>query len=334
MGRKKQRKRKGEKIMDSLQISFSDVIERDIDLLLCEEIISSKKFAQLFLSKTDIKDADPIKAELSKTDVEYGESDITVIFLTDKRHALLIEDKIAAEAMPNQCERYFKRGRLGVKNGEYDSFDVFIVAPEKYLQRNEEAKKYPNKISYEECITYFQNKNNPRALFKARQLSDAIKKQALKYNVCECKPVTDFWHAYISFVEQNAPELVITGNNEVKGKKARWVCFKTNIKGSLIYHKSESGYMDLTIPNASDKIPFLLMFLEKYKEADEKNEIACVKTGKSAAFRIKVPAIDFMEQFGEAYDKIQVCIQACKKLYLLSQLLSRDVLFVKTLFEE
>ena len=51
--------------------------------------------------------------------------------------------------MPEQCSRYEVRGNLGVSNGDYDEFSVFIVAPEKYLNENAEAKKYPNKVSYE-----------------------------------------------------------------------------------------------------------------------------------------------------------------------------------------
>ena len=87
------------------------------------------QFADIFLSKVGIKNATVFEAELSKTDTEFGESDITVIFSVGcKKHALLIENKIDAKAMPRQCERYFIRGNNGKANGDYDSFDVFIIA--------------------------------------------------------------------------------------------------------------------------------------------------------------------------------------------------------------
>ncbi len=126
---------------------FSDVYEKDMDMLFLEEIAVNPEFASIFLSKIGIDNATVLEVEQSKTDPEFGESDMTIIFqVYNKKHALLIEDKIDAVAMPEQCSRYSKRGDIGVQNGEYDSYDVFIVAPEKYLLQNAEAGHYLNKV--------------------------------------------------------------------------------------------------------------------------------------------------------------------------------------------
>ena len=70
--------------------------------------------------------------DLSKSDND-GESDITVILQNQNtKIGLLIEDKINAIAMPEQCNRYSICGKKGIKNGDYKAFYVFIVAPEKY----------------------------------------------------------------------------------------------------------------------------------------------------------------------------------------------------------
>lgn len=123
---------------------FSDVSERDMDLLFLEEFVSSEEFLHIFLSKISLENANICSVEQSKTDVQFGESDMTVIVEKGSiKYGLLIEDKIDAIAMPNQSGRYMERGELGKKNGDYEQFFVFIVAPESYLQQNDEAKKYP-----------------------------------------------------------------------------------------------------------------------------------------------------------------------------------------------
>ena len=45
-----------------------------------------------------------------------------------EKHSFLIEDKIDAVAMPDQHDRYVKRGLKGVENGEYNGFDIFLFA--------------------------------------------------------------------------------------------------------------------------------------------------------------------------------------------------------------
>jgi hypothetical protein len=60
-----------------------------------------------------------------------------------RRYALLIEDKVGAEAQPEQCNRYFKRGEIGIEKKEYEEFFVFICASAEYVATNEEAKHYP-----------------------------------------------------------------------------------------------------------------------------------------------------------------------------------------------
>lgn len=123
---------------------YRNVSERDMDLLFMEAFATDPGFSKLFLSKTPYADLtfSILHAERSKVDNGLGESDLTVIYDIDgKRHALLIEDKIDAVAMPDQHGRYLKRGEKGVAAGEYDSFDVFIVCPDKYRSSNEEAAK-------------------------------------------------------------------------------------------------------------------------------------------------------------------------------------------------
>lgn len=312
--------------MDSaFNIKFNEISERDMDMLFIEEIISSKKFLDIFISKIGIKSADVINAEISKTDLEFGESDITIILSVENRkHAILIEDKIDAIAMTQQCERYFKRGEHGILNGEYDAFDVFIIAPQKYLSQNVEASKYPYKVTYEECANYFSECNNSRGKFKFYQISQAIDKQKHGYQVVENKPVTAFWDNYITYKEENYPELWLVSKRGSKGINARWPQYNTVINNICIYHKSEMGYVDLTIKDAAKKIVVFEQLLNESLNILTDCGLLLVKTGKSAAIRINVPILDFTKPFSNYINEIPICFEAIKKLTDFAKKLSEN----------
>ena len=164
---------------------FVDVLERDMDMLFLEELVSSDKFLGIFLSKIGIEKATVVSAEHSKKDNELGESDLAVILEHDsKRVALLIEDKIDAVAQPEQAGRYIERGNKGLADGDYDEYYIFIVAPKIYLDTNDEANKYPYSISYEEVLSFFESKNDSRSAFKASQIRQAIYKKESGYHFC------------------------------------------------------------------------------------------------------------------------------------------------------
>lgn len=293
---------------------FSNVSERDMDLLFLEEFVVSKEFLNIFISKAGITNAAVVEVEQSKVDAQFGESDMTVIVETEgKRHGLLIEDKIDAIAMPNQYERYIERGEIGVLNGDYNTFDVFIVAPEKYLKENDVAKKYPNKVSYEECEAYFEENIDSRKLFKLFQIRDAIYKQKTGYQVVENKNVTDFWHKYILFQREKYQHLFLTATEGPRGSKAVWPRFNTVIKELYILHKSEVGYVDLTISGAAERLYQLEVLLNDMVNI-KKLGISIQRTGKAAALRINVPKLDFKKPFEIQKADVEFCFNAVEKL--------------------
>lgn len=293
---------------------FADVSEHDMDMLFLEEFVISKEFLNIFASKVGITDATVVEIEHSKTHPEFGESDMTVIIETGgKRHGLLIEDKIDAIAMPEQCDRYIKRGNLGVSNGDYSLFDVFIVAPEKYLRENTEAKKYPNKVSYEECQMYFEKDVDVRKAFKLSQIKQAIHKQKTGYQVIENKAVTEFWSKYISYKKQNYDHLLFSATEGPRGANSTWPQFNTVIEKLYIIHKSERGFVDLTIPGMAEVLPQLEMLLNKMVNLKE-NDMTIHPTGKAAAVRLYVPVLDFSKPFDEQEDDIEKCFKAIEKM--------------------
>lgn len=271
--------------MNPITCKFKDIYEKDMDLLFLEEFVADQNCANIFLNQINMCDAYVVEVEHSKTDAEYGESDMTVIVERNGvRHALLIEDKIDAIAMPNQAQRYFEMGRLGVEYGEYDSFDVFIVAPHKYLHDNKEAKAYPHQISYEEIVQFFEGKSDGRSQFKLQQILQAIHKQKTGYQVKENRSVTEFWDAYIDYQKAHYPSLWLVSSKGAKGTKASWAHYRTVMKGCFIYHKIE------------------------------KEGLLLVQTNKSAALRMIVPELRVQETFDGYIDQVNECFQAVEKM--------------------
>ena len=298
---------------------FNDVAERDMDFLFLEEFVLSQEFLSVFTSKINKKDAIVVEVEHSKYHPEFGESDMTVIVEAEgERHGLLIENKIDAIAMPQQCNRYYKRGDFGIENGDYSSYDVFIIAPEKYLSENIEAQKYPNKVSYEECLKYFEKKTDSRASFKLAQINQAIHKQKTGYQVIEDKAVTDFWHKYISYQQSKFPHLYLTATEGPRGSNSIWPQFNTTIKGLYIIHKSSIrnlniGYVDLTFPNMAEKLLDLELLLNKTTNF-KNTEMSIHPTGKSAAVRLTVPMLDFKDSFEKQLSNVEKCFIAIEIL--------------------
>ena len=87
-----------------MDIKFETTLERDMDLLIMEEFICSPQFARIFLNTVGIICDYTIDQVIhSMRDADLGESDIVFVLNIDgRRHAIHIEDKIDALAMPNQ----------------------------------------------------------------------------------------------------------------------------------------------------------------------------------------------------------------------------------------
>ena len=308
-----------------IECIFSDVSERDMDLLFLEEFTCSESFTKLFSDMVGKTVHKILSVQQSKVDPELGESDMTVIAeCGDIKIGFLIEDKIDAIAMPRQCARYFERGDKGIVNGEYDKYYVFIVAPEKYLIDNKEAQHYPYQIKYEEILAYFKNIGDARSHFKAQQIEQAINKQKHGYQVIENTAVSDFWEKYIAYQKDYFSQLYLVTGGGKKGSAATWPHYNTRIKGVYLSHKSEKGYVDLTFSGTWDKVNELETVLRKTLGHFEEMGITLQKAGKSAVLRSMVPVLDFHKPFEDQIDGVEVCFKEIDRLTKVSYMLPSD----------
>ena len=288
-----------------MEFSIEKVSERDIDLYIINKFLNDSKFKELFLKKINCQNYQVCKCLHSLSD-ENGESDITIILENDNRKiGLLIEDKINAIAMQKQYERYILRAEKQKHKGLFDNYYIFIIAPKSYIDSNTEAKKYDNKISYEEILDYISGDVYGESLIKK-----AIEGKKKGYEVVENKPVTLFWEKYYDMVENRFSDLELKTKKGPKGSKTRWPVFHTPIKKIHIIHESNKGCLELRFRNVS------LYYSEVYDIVKNvlKENMKLKRTGKSLAIRIDVPEIDFKKDFEEQEENVIKCLEEVKEL--------------------
>ena len=288
-----------------MELSIEKVYERDIDLYIINKFINDSKFKELFLKRINCQNYQVCKCLHSFSD-ENGESDITIILENDNRKiGLLIEDKINAKAMPEQYKRYILRAEKQKDEGLFDNYYIFIVAPKSYIDSNTEAKKYDNKISYEEILDYISGDIYGESLIK-----EAIEGKKKGYEVVENKAVTLFWEKYYEMVENKFSDLKLNRNEGARGSDANWPIFRTPIKKIKIFHKSDRGYVDLTFRRVSQ------YYYEVYDTVKNvlKENMKLEQTGKSLAIRIDVPEIDFKKDFEEQEENVIQCLEVVREL--------------------
>ena len=298
-----------------INCNFNNTItERDMDLLLVEAIVSRLDFCRMLVGKTDLngKDIEVVKTELSKADKDYGESDVTVILnIEGSLYGFLIEDKIDAIAMPDQHDRYIKRGDKGIKEGEYEDYRIFIFCPEKYYKNNDEAKLYEHLLTYEECKAFFDMKDDPMSLFWSQQLEQAITKAKKPPTGDVNGKANAFLRRYIEYQREHYPKLDLSTKED---KNGYWTDFRTDLHLVYINHKIQEGFVDLTFSGTAEKYTQLKPVAEWMRNHGF-SEITTKKTGRSTIFRIQVPKIDMMAGF-ETVDlaNLNICFESIKQL--------------------
>ena len=227
-----------------------------------------------------------------------------------KRYGLLIEDKIDAQAMPNQQRRYTVRGDKAVKKGEFEAYRDFIVCSKSYYAANEEAKKYSHFVSYEECAECLKKSNNPLAEAWINQIKQAITKSKKHSEINIDEKAKEFFNKYKNYQEEYYPYLNLRTKRSSNGW---WPEYATRKKGLRIIHKIPWGFIDLTFSGAADKIDSLSnvarslndVLATELREAGL-NEIIAVPTNESGVLRINVSKVDASNTKFEDVDKTEI----------------------------
>ena len=204
-------------IPDDFIPTLSHATERDIDLLLVEELQSSLDFVVWMASQAGLS------KEISSWDVKHSkrrtrsrrEIDIFVeiVHSDGTQTALLIENKLDAGEQPDQAESY--REELDTIDGSYSRTAMAIVCPEAYAsQHNDFVGKFDAVVTYEAIGDYFREAQDEagsavvlRYAFRAEILDQAVHKHRRGYTAIPDHIVGDFNAKYVALLAEVAPEI-------------------------------------------------------------------------------------------------------------------------------
>ncbi|WP_027996865.1 PD-(D/E)XK nuclease family protein [Simplicispira psychrophila] len=290
------------------------VAERDIDLLLLEEINVNSDFSSWLFRLTMPQCLDMpacTGAWHSVIHPQLGESDIVVKYANG--HAILIENKVDAPAQPDQAARYGKRGAEGCDKGLWQSFVTCIVAPSSYVTTNAEAQNYDVRISYEQLQDWFSNEKTQRAEYRAYILSEAIEQNRRGYSPVANEDVTQFWLSYWDIANREFPALEMQRPG-IKPANSDWPDFRPNQLGKNIniVHKMAQGYVDLQIRGASEKI-------EQIRTMMNGRNLDVVTAGRSTAIRVVVAPVNRFGSFDGQRQEIMHALDAAAMLLQIAK---------------
>ena len=290
--------------------------ERDIDLLILEELNCNDNFRNWFLKKTigEIWNYEFLGGWHSLTKVGYGESDLAFMIKIKNKEIILflIENKIDADFQPDQAGRYRLRGENRKKEGECDEYLTILIAPAKYIIQNDDFDYF---IEYEEIRNWYLKHSNlgERAKYKADIFKIAIEKLRRGYQSIVDKDATTFWHYYYRIAYEKYPHLKMRKPPAGVPKGSSFFYFKpTDInlrKGDSIVHKGY-GVVDLQFFGRADDIDKLI---EEYKDRIT-SEMEFVKAKKTASLRININPIDVTGDFN---DQLNIVLSAFEKADIL-----------------
>lgn len=293
------------------EVKLECALERDMDLLIMRGLAEDAGFGELYFREVGLSGARVLSVEHSLTDARLGESDVTAIVEHEgKRYGILIEDKIDAVAMPEQCARYSKRGDLGVEGGAYEKYFVFITAPSEYLETDDEAAKYPHRLSYEAIRDYLAAKNET---FWLAVVERALDKAKAAYVAVPDVLVEAFWRDYHAYCR--ACGVGMNKDSGHHGSNSGWIYYQSPLRGVSILHKTNSHALALEFTGMADREPEIRELLQGRLAED----MALKRTGKSMTVEIPVPPVDMGKGFEAAKGDMPKIVEAAQRLQRLAR---------------
>ncbi len=311
------------------QRAVAKIYERDMDLVLVEELESNAEFRIWLAARVFGTDCflSHIRATHSVVDESNRESDVVFRFLArpepgfrETAHvAILLENKIDAVAQPNQGRDYRSRGNAGIDRGDWQDFRTCLVAPKAYLDAAHDRANFDESLSYEEIMAFFASRKHrdERFQWKARFVRDAIFKKQSGYSATISSDATAFVQAYyqqaLAFprLQMPAPKPRPLGST--------WISFRPDFlpKGGSIEHQVTAGAVKLMFPGAAERLGELTDALRPFLTS----EMDVIQAGKSVAVVIRVPAI---ESLSVAFVKVeQEALQGIQAADALASLVER-----------
>jgi len=307
-----------------LKLKFLEsVTERDIDLLVLEELSVSENFRKMFSAQVFGK---PIYnaylgAWHSVFSNNLGETDLLFLFeaVNGEKAAILIENKLDAAPMPDQGRRYRQRGEEGIKTRLWKIFKTCIIAPTKYLLSVNDSGSYDRMFSYESIREYFlsQSDNDNRSAYKANVILDGIERNRRGYQAIENERVTNFVKHYFEYAADEKYRKLKMQDAKSRQAGSSWIVFYPNglpPEEVTLAHQMTNGEVKLIFKGQANNIEIIR---SKYQDSLSER-MSLKKAGQSAAIIMKVKQISPLEKdFDEVTDIIDSALDCLSQLSML-----------------
>src|SRR5258706_3955926 len=127
-------------------IEVRSVYERDLDLLLLQELHASKQFLAWFLRAVNQPEGLAMRGIARSVTDGIGESDLEVILGDPECETrILVENKINAPPQPDQARGYRTRANQYLSRG-CNTVVTVIIAPAQYLRDGVKAMGYDHQV--------------------------------------------------------------------------------------------------------------------------------------------------------------------------------------------
>lgn len=203
-------------------LTLTHATERDVDLLLVEELKCSTDFVRWLVNRVDAN----LESRFLWTGSRVAHSkrrlhnrreiDITLeLELSGRRTVILIENKLDTDPQLRQAESYLEECDALLSSGEAEAAYSLLVAPQAYLSRASAfCSKFSSFITYEEISRYLGNRANEksgelreRLIHRQEMMSQAITKARRGYAAVPMPQIEAFNAKYVSLLRTSGLNL-------------------------------------------------------------------------------------------------------------------------------
>lgn len=292
--------------------------ERDVDLLLLEELLASATFRAWFLPVCGLTPhLTPVTGGRSISTAN-GESDIEIEF-EDGAHRiqLLIENKINAAFQATQPERYRQRAQQRISAGSCTACRTVLFAPMAYInhaRQRPDAESFDAFVPFEDVVSWLQSEGGARNQIRARLLQNAL--DGLREGRTFDVGVTAFHTAYWQVQLEVAPELEMK-RPEARGGSSTFIVFRPRFfevdrkrRFCEFQHKVEKGYLDFELRGRG---AVRREFLEQHGAAIPP-WMSVERASGSLAIRVQTTRLDVNSRFDEQEAAVREALQKAARL--------------------
>jgi hypothetical protein len=312
-------------------LTLESVTERDVDLLLVEDLKCSEGFRGWFLSHLAMAlGREPwqglssfrVRHSVSGVGKHAGETDVEVSFaVAGVRVLVLVENKIDATFQPDQAQRYALRAREHVEQHKYDEALTLLLAPSGYLGSTSTCEEFDAAMSYEDVMKYLKEQatgDGELALrygHRLEMLKQAVERWRRGYTAVPDSTLTKLWADYYELAQTTAACLKMPRPGP-KPANSTWPSFakaleqKPGLPRVELVHKWPDARVDIHLYGMAKHYDVVAVSVAPLLGT----EMRLRKAGKSLAVSIEVPRINVGQPLASQHEAAAEGLAAALRL--------------------